>query len=350
MITKSLLTIILITGILLFSLFSCSQNPKKEITRGIYFWKTNFELSKAELIWLKETRINKLYVRFFDVDWNPQINRAVPVGDVSIETKKAEGIEIIPVVFITNRTLANLSDSLVGELSDNIHKKIFGKLALFDSVNIKEIQLDCDWTELTREKYFKLIEDIKQLVEKANIELTTTIRLHQVKFFKRTGVPPVKRGMLMFYNMSDVSDMKTRNSIFDKEIARRYLVNFDKYPLALDVVLPAFSWACWFRNCKLKNLINDLKAEPLTKDSCFVKEDKNIFRAIKACYLNGNYILTNDYLRTEETDFNTTIEAAELIAPYIKNKKLTVTIYHLNGEVIKNYGKDKLKDIIDCFN
>ena len=215
---------------------------------------------------------------------------------------------------------------------------------------LKEIQLDCDWTETTREKYFNLIEHIKRLTEKNEIEITATIRLHQVKFFSKTGVPPIKRGMLMFYNMSDVSDIRTKNSIYDKDIAKRYLVNFDKYPIALDVVLPAFSWSCWFRNGKLKNLINDVKIIDLEANLNFVKEDKNIFRATKETSLKGNYILTGDYLRTEETDFNTTLSAAELIAPHIKNKRINVSIYHLNGEVIKNYGTDKFKDIVDCFN
>ncbi|HCY76771.1 MAG TPA: hypothetical protein DHV28_12695 [Ignavibacteriales bacterium] len=332
------------------STVSCSNNSNKEITRGVYFWKTNFSLSTSELNWLKETEIKKLYVRFFDVDWNPNINSAVPVGEVSISTKKIVGVEIIPVVFITNRTLLNLPDTLIAELSNNIYKKIFAKLSLFENQPIKEIQLDCDWTETTRERYFELINQIKKLSSEKNIEITATIRLHQVKFFSKTGVPPIKRGMLMFYNMSDVSDIRTKNSIYDKDIAKRYLVNFDKYPIALDVVLPAFSWSCWFRNGKLKNLINDVKTKDLEANLNFVKEDKNIFRATKESYLKGNYILTGDYLRTEETDFNTTLEAAELIAPHIKNKKINVSIYHLNGEVIKNYDKDNFEAIVDCFN
>lgn len=351
MIKKTLVVLLFFTAgfVSLFTL-SCSNNSNKNVSLGVYFWKTKFELSNKELNWLKETKIKKLYVRFFDVDWNPIISAAVPVGDVTIETKKVDGVEIIPVVFITNRTLINIPDSLVTELSQNIHKKIFGKLAVFDKTTIKELQLDCDWTETTREKYFNLITQIRQLTEKDKIELTATIRLHQVKFFTQTGVPPIKRGMLMFYNMSDVSDMRTRNSIYDKDVAKRYLVNFDKYPLDLDVVLPAFSWACWFRNGKLKNLINDLRTSEVENNPNFVKEDKNIYRAIKECSLKGNYILIGDYLRTEETDFETTLNAAELIAPHIKNKKFNVSIYHLNGEVIKNYDKDKLENIVGCFN
>lgn len=340
----------LIVGLISLFTISCSDNSNKEITRGVYFWKTNFSLSTAELNWIKETEIKKLYVRFFDVDWNPNINTAVPVGDVSISTKKIAGVDIIPVVFITNRTLINLPDSLISELSNNIYKKIFTKLSIFENPIVKEIQLDCDWTLTTKNKYFALIEKLKQSCKENKIEITATIRLHQVKFINKTGVPPIKRGMLMFYNMSDVSDIRTINSIFDKDIAKRYLVNFDKYPLELDVVLPAFSWVCWFRNGKLKNLINDVRAKDLESNVNFLKEDKNIFRATKEFYLMGNYILAGDYLRTEETDFNTTLEAAELIAPHIKNKKLNVSIYHLSGEIIKNYDKDNFEDIIDCFN
>lgn len=337
-------------GFVSFSTISCTNNSNKEINRGIYFWKTNFSLSASELKWIKETEIQKLYVRFFDVDYNPNINKAIPVGDVTIQTNSISGVEIIPVVFITNRTLTNLPDSLIPELSNNIYNKVFAKLRLFKSPTAKEIQLDCDWTKTTREKYFNLIESLKPLTVKDNIEITATIRLHQVKFFNKTGVPPIKRGMLMFYNMSDVSDMKTRNSIYDEIVAKRYLVNFDKYPIDLDVVLPAFSWACWFRNGKLKNLINDVGVKDLEANFNFIKEDKNIFRAIKECSVKGNYILPGDYLRTEETDFKTTLDATELVAPHIKNKKINVSIYHLTGEVIKNYGKDQFKDIVDCFN
>lgn len=337
-------------GIVFLFTSSCSNNSDKDITRGVYFWKTNFELSPEEITWIKENEISKLYVRFFDVDWNPNIKSAVPVGDVLIETKHVDGVEIVPVIFITNRTFTNLPDSLIAELSNNIYKKILAKLKIFDYQAIKEFQLDCDWTETTREKYFKLLEQIKQVTQPNKIEITTTVRLHQVKFYKKTGVPPVKRGMLMFYNMSDVSDMRTVNSIYDKDVAKRYLVNFDKYPIDLDVVLPAFSWTCLFRNGKLKNLFNNVNKNDLETNSCFIKEDKNIFRAIKENSLKGNYILPGDYLRTEEIDFNTTLGAAELIAPHIKNKKINVSIYHLTGEVIKNYGTDQLKDIVDCFN
>lgn len=337
--------------VIIFILFliSCSKNQPEEITRGVYFWKSNFSLSSEETNWLKEVSIKKLYVRFFDVDWNSEINAPIPVGDVSITIKEIKNIIIVPVVFITNRTLINISDSLISDMSYNIYKKIFNKFSFFKNQSVEEIQLDCDWTESTKEKYFNIIEHLNLLCKEKKIEITATIRLHQVKYFETTGVPPVSKGVLMFYNMSDVSDITTINSIFDETVAKRYLVNFDRYPLDLDVVLPAFSWGCWFRNGKLKNLINDINVSDLETNQFFVKEDKNIFRATEDCFINGNYILSGDFLRTEEIDFNTTLGAAKILAPHIKNENINISIYHLNGEVVKNYGNDEFQNLVGCF-
>ena len=67
----------------------------------------------------------------------------------------------------------------------------------------KEIQLDCDWNSSTQKKYFNLIEEMKLYPTWENIVWSATIRLHQLKYPKQTGVPPVNKGVLMFYNMGN---------------------------------------------------------------------------------------------------------------------------------------------------
>ncbi len=73
--------------------------------------------------------------------------------------------------------------------------------------------------------------------------LSATIRLHQVKYFETTGVPPVKSGMLMFYNTGDLENPSEENSILNIETAELYLSGLEDYPMQLDIVLPLFSWA-----------------------------------------------------------------------------------------------------------
>lgn len=341
---------ILLCVLFLFVSFSCTTREKQEAIRGVYFWKTNFSLNENETDWLRKNNILKIYVRFFDVDWNPQTNSAVPVGDVSIITRDFNEAEIIPVVFITNRTFKNLPDSLVFELAENIHNKIFRKLSLFETDSVREIQLDCDWTKTTHSKYFKLLELLQKLCGSTETEITATIRLHQVKYADETGVPPVKSGSLMFYNMSDVSDIRTINSIFNEQAAEKYLTNFSKYPLHLDVILPAFSWGCLFRQTKLVSLINDMNESELKGSQDFSRINDNFFLVRRNCRLNGVSFLKGDYIRIECIDPGVTLKAAEMISPHLHDKKITVSLYNLNNELINNYENENVEKIYSVFN
>ncbi len=342
---------ILLLCILLFLLpaAGCSESPNHKITRGVYFWKTNFTMNEHETRWLTENHIKKMYVRFFDVDWNTNIKQAVPVSEISGGRKNQTEPEIIPTVFITNRTLINISDSSINTLAENIFQKISRKIENIYMKPLKEIQMDCDWTTGTRDKYFQLLNKLKELSDSSQIAVTATIRLHQVKYFKQTGVPPVKKGMLMFYNMSDVSDIRTRNSIYDRDISRRYLINFDKYPLKLDVVLPAFSWAALFKNKKLSNLINDVTAGELTNNN-YKDLGSGYYEAERNNYLHGIFVGEKNIVRLEEITPAETIEAAEQVSRYLDNDSLVVSIYHLNKGTAEKYGKEIWKDITSPFN
>jgi hypothetical protein len=216
-------------------------------------------------------------------------------------------------------------------------------------MEIKEIQMDCDWTEKTKAKYFSFIDKFKVNCDQKQISVTATIRLHQVKYFEMTGVPPVDRGSLMFYNMSSVSDPNTKNSIFDEEIAKKYLVNFDRYPLKLDVILPAFSWGVLFRNNKITGIINDVKMEELSNNNNFELLKGNFYRVVKNIFFHERYLKKNDQIRIEEINPEITQLSAELIAPYIMNDSLVVSLYHLNKEVIENYEEGDFQNSISVF-
>ncbi len=291
-----------------------------------------------------------MYVRFFDVDWNPNVKQAVPVSEISVTSSSPGGIEIIPAVFITNRTMINIDDTLINKLAENIFNKISYKIKDFHSKPLKEIQMDCDWTTGTKDKYFHLIKRLNELSDSSEINVTATIRLHQVKFFTKTGVPPIKRGTLMFYNMSDVSDIRTRNSIYDEDIAKRYLVNFDKYPLKLDVVLPAFSWGVLFKNKKLSNLINDVSKAELVNNKNYKELGSDYYEAEANNYLHGIYIGEKNIIRLEDITPAETISAAQLVSRYLKKDSIVVSIFHLTKGTEEKYGKAVWKDITSPFN
>ncbi len=75
------------------------------------------------------------------------------------------------------------------------------------------------------------------------MRLSATIRLHQVKYDDKTGIPPVDQGVLMVYNVGKIDDKDETNSIFNRDIIEKYLYNFDDYSLQLNLALPAYSWS-----------------------------------------------------------------------------------------------------------
>ena len=222
-------------------------------------------------------------------------------------------------------------------------------ISKFSNHKIKEIQFDCDWTQKSKVKYFDFLQDIKTQLQGSSILLSSTIRLHQIKYFEETGVPPVDRGALMFYNMGNLEDITAENSILDLSIAKEYLNNFEKYPLALDVALPVFSWGVLIREGKMIKLINNLQSFDLKDESRFSKIDKTHFEVIKSTYLQGYYLYKEDEIRLEKASIEQLQESADLLSSVIGDSDLTVIFYHLDSIVINNYPNEALEDIANRF-
>lgn len=330
--------------ILLFFYITSCTSSKNEITPAFYHWQTNFSLTQSEKDYLQKLSVKKLYVKFFDIDWNGKIKEPLPVAEVLIDSADLRNIEIIPTIFITNRSLKNYPLEKMELLGKNILEKIFSI-----KKEMKEIQIDCDWSETTREKYFRLLRFLKKEIQKKNIQLSVTIRLHQIKYFKRTGVPPVDRGMLMFYNVDDVKDYKTKNSILDLNVAKQYFFNFENYPLELDVALPIFSWGVLYRSGGMIKLINNLRVEDMDDDTFFLQTDERHFEIVESTYLHGKYLYEGDIIRLETVPLETLKISSELLKSKIENANLTLSFYHLDTTTIKHYPYGNLEKIIDIF-
>ena len=79
----------------------CLMQPT--ITPSFYYWKTTFKLSQKEREMLSSQKVEELYVRFFDVDWDAASGQALPVGMISMSDSVVRDYRIVPVVFITNK-------------------------------------------------------------------------------------------------------------------------------------------------------------------------------------------------------------------------------------------------------
>lgn len=332
------------TVLLCFYFFSCKKNVTETET-SFYYWKTKFHLSQTEKNNLKELNTKALYVRFFDVDISEGTDKPLPVGVLEGIDSIPKNINCIPVVFITNRTFLNLNKGHVALLAKNSVSKINSI-----KTNYTELQFDCDWSGKTKENYFFFLEEVKKHIPK-DVKLTCTIRLHQVKYTFKTGVPPVSRGMLMFYNMGDLSDINGENSIYSTKIAEKYTSSLKTYDLPLDVALPIFKWYVHYRSNSVIGLITKNEVPKINDTIHFSQQENNTKFNVKTDHLeNGIFYKKDDVLKYETISREQLIEAAELLQQNLKKENRKIVFYDLDENNINNYEKETFEKVVAGFN
>ncbi|MBL7927643.1 MAG: hypothetical protein JNK61_12120 [Bacteroidia bacterium] len=317
---------------------------KQPVNKAFYYWQQTYNPSLSENSLMDTLAVNKLYIKYFDVVWDANLLRAQPVATVHFN--KPCNKDYVPVVYITNEVFKNLSKKSVDSLYINITKLI---LAINVNYNPTEIQFDCDWTDKTTEKYFKFLHLFKSDKRFSNVNLSATIRLHQIKYKSRTGVPPVDRGMLMFYNMGKLKQIETTNSIFNNYDAGKYVSYLDNYPLPLDYALPVFGWSIYFRNGKSQGILNDTYATTLDTMAYIKKLSTNRYMVVKDQFYRGIYLKTNDLIRAEFVDDALAQKAAKMLVQYSSNKPQTVALFHLNENLITTYEISDFKKLFDTY-
>lgn len=328
---------------LVFCLSCQKETAPKDVSRGIYYWKSTFRLSETERHTLDSCKIKKLYFKAFDVDWDVTKRRAIPKASIRFEEEISTNLAIIPTVFITNQVLKQTTDQQLDTTISFINKHL---RTVLRNKKFEEIQFDCDWTISTRERYFYLLRAFKKLFPEKH--LSATIRLHQIKFAHKTGIPPVERGMLMFYNMSNWKKSQIRNSIYDLDAASQYLSTLDKYPLSLDLVMPIFRWAIIYRNNTFLTVINNLDNQALSKQK-FLEKNYNKFTVLADTSAFGISLRKDDMIRVEEVSAEEIIKGSKTLHEKISSQKLTFALYHLDQPNITFYGNEKLAEIYASF-
>lgn len=325
--------------VFLFILTIGCQKSKPKLTEpAFYFWRSSFKLSEIERNILQHNHIKKLYVKFFDISWNAHKRKPQMIAPIQFVENPPDSCQIVPVIFITNQTFINLPEAEI----DSLASYIFERISKISKQKIQEIQIDCDWSLSTKYKYFRFLKAIR----KDKIILSATIRLHQVKFFEKTGVPPVDKGMLMCYNLSDWRNIKTQNSIYSTAVLKQYIQRLEKYPKPLDVVMPIFHWTVIFRNNRFLFFVNNLGSEELINNSNFIQlSDNQLFEVKSDAIFNHFSIRKGDIFRCENSDFEEVMEGAELILEKISNEKLTFALYHLDEKSLTTYSNDQIKKL-----
>ena len=305
-------------------MMSCGKSKSQENViaevekkNSIYHWKTTFNLDSVEVDFLKKHDVKRIYLHMFDVvfESNAVDTEIVPIATTKFITKVPEGVEIVPVAYITIDALRYLDGNKdkVKEYAPLIVERLLAMCSYNECGTINELQLDCDWTSTTQETYFKLCEMVKSLLQNKNIDLSVTIRLHQLK----DDVPPADRGVLMLYNTGALKDKNTKNSILDIANVKPYLKK-RKYGIPLDYAYPCYGWG--------------------------IKFDKGNFAGI----VGENYTPANsdEKVRVERATVSEVLDVKKLVEEKLGKPYSGNILYHLDEAQLKHYTEDEINQIL----
>jgi hypothetical protein len=332
--------------------FACSNKESKvlNVEKAFYYWKSSTYFDGKSADQVKRFDVKKIYFKIFEVDYNETMgNFPYEKNRLNIYNKEdLDSITIVPTVFIKNeifkynteKTLDNLADNIVF-LIDKYHYDYNDKV-IFE---YSEIQIDCDWTKSTKDKYFYLLKKIKELSKK---KISCTLRLYPYKYPDIMGVPPVDGAMLMCYNLIKPLSNKTKNSILDLDELKLYLNKRRSYPIHLDVALPVFYWTQWYQNNRFAGLLN-INSTDLDG---FTKKTKPMWYEVTKDYTYEyqTYFKKGDEIKCEEIPAATINEAISIIKKNVElDKNTTISLFHLDDSTLKKYSNEEFSSFYSSF-
>lgn len=334
----------------LFCTCGCTAKQKQPrfIEQSFYYWKTNYKLNDFEKGQLDSLKSKTLYIRFFDIDWDENLNRELPAGQIQFAENPDTSLTVIPTVFITNETVKRLDAAGIVRLAENIINLMQKTCTTFSINKVHEVQIDCDWTAATKGNYFYLLEEIKKHPFLKNKKISATIRLYQLKYADKTGIPPVDKGLLMCYNMGNLKNPATVNSIIETAELKKYIRSLSTYPLPMDVALPLFEWKVLFRNNNYAGLIQNLPDDSLKNNSA-VTQSGNRYSFVRGISVAGYSFAADDVLRDEKSNHDEVLASAKEIARHLKNTRPRVVFYHLDSVILKKFTSHELQTVFNCF-
>ncbi len=336
----------LFLSVLFTTLFTSCKKRHTIPAMAFYHWTVasdSYDATEQQRAALQHFKTTHLYIKVMDIDWD-EIYGVYPITTVAVSSLAnsiTDSVAIVPVVFITVRALEKTADKDIAGLAQKIFlktnqlcgRKLYemkaGESVITDtSFTYNELQLDCDWTASTQQKYFALLTQVKKLAPQKRI--TSTLRLHQYRYPKKTGVPPVDELYLMCYNTGEVKNLDEKNSIFDYDKAKAYFKDANKYPEKLNFALPAFSWSIIFKNNRFYKIDNEID-DDFFEDTTVVKQrSSNTWLLVVDTVIHNNFLRKGDIIKQEKISPLAMWQAAHLCSTAINSDSFNVVFYDIS--------------------
>lgn len=282
-----------------------------EEKNSVYWWRTVLDPDSVELEFLRRHDVRRAYVRFFDVV--PVGNRPVP--DASLTVKGSLPVEeLVPTVFITQEAM-KLMAGREREWAGKLVRRVLNMASYNELPEVREIQLDCDWTRTTQDGFFALCQAVGDSLRRfePSALVSSTIRLHQL----RGEAPPVDYGVLMLYNTGSFKNPDEDNSILSPVAVKPYLKYLTPYPLHLDIAYPTYEWVVIYDDGRFKGIMRDAPEE----------------------------LEEGETMRVENSESMTLREVKGLVEEQMRERPHSNVIYHLDSRNLSNYTSDEIKTL-----
>lgn len=320
---------------------SCEKANITDPKLSFYYWKTDFKLTPKERQSLKELDVTRLYIRYFDIALKG--NDVIPVMPVLFKDSIRVTQKIIPVVYVKNEVMLSPNTN-VKELTEKT-LRLIEQINHLNDIEINEIQLDCDWSLKSKERFLAFVEEMKK---QSQLKISTTIRLHQIKYAAKTGIPDVDYGVLMYYNMGQIAS-DSLNSIYDKSIANTYIQSLRHYPKELKVALPIYSWIIQSRDGKIVRLISRVRKEDVSRQNHVEPLDENRFIVTSSTEMFGQFFIKNDQIKIESISEDALLEMAKDLKNNSPHPIEEIILYDLEEKNIQAYEKNFFKKMVQYF-
>ncbi len=297
------------------------MSPATKTSYAFYHWKSSYEVAKGN--------VQPRYVKVLDITFHNSL-------EIRKTTFKQEpSTQIVPVIYLDNSVWKKMK-------ALTMVQKVLSSLKAMPMLKAyNEIQVDCDWTDSSQDSYFEFLKELKKQSSK---KISVTIRLHQVKYYHKTGVPPVDYGVLMYYNMSDFKSLETKNYILDLDVAKRYHYNFESYPLPLNLALPLYAQATIIRFGEVVGIMEGLREKELNAN--FKKIAEHFFEVTKTHYLNNRLLYEGDQLRIDEVSLALLEESLGILRKVMKQPQ--EIIFYRWGN-LSFYGEENLRRVVQTW-
>ena len=293
-------------------LSACGGKDAVERRRAVYYWSTVLDIDSVKARFLSEHGVRRMYVRYFDVVPGDG-GEPVPNATLRFKTGVPEGLEVVPTVYIVNECMAGDTSGLA--------RKVLRRVVRMSETNgvrgVREVQVDCDWTCRTRSRYFGFLRTLVALAKSEGIDVSVTIRLHQLA----EAPPPVERGVLMMYNTGDFTDIMCQKPILDMADAAPYLRHLSGYKLPLASAYPIYSWRILFRGGKYVGIMHRDDDLP---------------------------VLPGDTIVERTPSVGDILDAAQAVAARRKDAAQEVILFDLSNRNITRYNPEDYEKIYNC--